>query len=135
MFQNNVDLGAISVSDFPKLHFFRILAQYELCTRCTKILMHEWVHNILCCLNFKMSIYFFTEMQKLPTILQATTSSRLLLCQTHHKNQEVLDSSNLLLITVPVETTSHRVQPMLNQTEYWRILTTETPCLEWDRGM
>ena len=89
-------------------------------------------------------IYFFTEMQKLPTILQAATTSNnsskllLLLCQTHHKNQEVSDSSNLL-ITVPttVETTSHhRVQPpMLNQMEYWRILTTETPCLEWDRGM
>ena len=88
-------------------------------------------------------IYFFTEMQKLPTILQAATTNSsskllLLLCQTHHKNQEVSDSSNLL-ITVPttVETTSHhRVQPpMLNQMEYWRILTTETPCLEWDRGM
>ena len=41
-------------------YFFVNLACATYYEECTQILMHEWVHNnILCCLNFKMSIYIF----------------------------------------------------------------------------
>ena len=66
---------------------------------CTQILMHEWVHNnILCCLNFKMSIYIFLQ--------------RCRNCQQYFKQQQPTAAANFCCCYAKLTTKTRRFQTL-----------------------